>query len=274
MKRSNWVWFAASGVLAIVAGVAAVVALQAVASRSSGAAVVVRQAVVVARTPIGADTFIRADMVKVEERDEIPNGAVTDVGYVVGRRALRDIAEGEVLSTEDVEPPESTEPDDWELGNEYLAVALPADDILSQWGAVRVGDHVDVLLTLDVILETPMYPQEEAQALPEGETLQILTRDQSMDKVSALVLQNLEVLRIIQQAQTAEEQESGAPRQQAMILKITPQDAVLLKYFRNSSANIDLALRTSENASLFDVEAVNINYLVLRYGITLPEPLR
>jgi Flp pilus assembly protein CpaB len=276
MKRSNWVWFAASGVLAIVAGVAAVVALQAVASRSSGAAVVVRQAVVVARTPIGADTFIRADMVKVEERDEIPNGAVTDVGYVVGRRALRDIAEGEVLSTEDVEPPESTEPDDWELGNEYLAVALPADDILSQWGAVRVGDHVDVLLTLDVILETPLYPQEEAQALPEGETLQMITRDQSMDQVSALVLQNLEVLRIIQEPTATQEGEEGTtePVRRALVLKITPQDAVLLKYFRNSSANIDLALRTSENASLFDVEAVNINYLVLRYGITLPEPLR
>lgn len=278
MKRSNLVWFAASGVLAIVAGIAAVVALQAVASRSGGAVQVVRQAVVVARTPIGAETFVRADMVRVEERDEIPNGAVTDVGYVVGRRALRDIAEGEVLSTEDVEPPESPDPDDWELGSDYLAVALPADDILSQWGAVSVGDHVDVLLTLDVILETPMYPEEEAQALPEGETLQLITRDQSMDQVSALVLQNLEVLRIIQEPTAPQEGEGEEaavePVRRALVLKITPQDAVLLKYFRNSSASIDLALRTSENATLFDVEAVNINYLLLRYGISLPEPLR
>lgn len=273
MKRSNWVWFAASGVLAIIAGVAAVVALQFVAARSRGDVQVVRQAVVVARTPIGAETIIRADMVRVEERDELPNGAVTEVGYVVGRPALRDISEGEILSTQDVPPPESPDPDDWELGEEYLAVALPADDILSQWGAVRVGDHVDVLLTLDVILETPMYPQEEARALPEGETLQTITRDQSMDQVSTLVLQNLEVLRIIQDPQASQEEGAPPPRR-AMILKITPQDAVLLKFFRNSGYSMDLALRNSENASLYDVQAVNINYLILRYGIVLPEPLR
>jgi Flp pilus assembly protein CpaB len=281
MKQRNWIWFVASGLLAIIAGVAAVVALQLLAARGGGTPAVVKPRVVVARTPIGAETIIRADMVRVEEVDPaslegeaLPNGAVTEVGYVVGRPAVRDIAEGEILTTALVPPPESPDPDDWELEEEYLAVALPANDILSQWGAVNVGDHVDVLLSLDVILETPMYPQEEAQALPEGESLQILTRDQSMDKVSALVLQNLEVLRIIQEPQTAQEEEAAAPRQRAMILKITPQDAVLLKYFRNSGANMDLALRASENATLYDVEAVNINYLILRYGINMPEPLR
>jgi hypothetical protein len=36
---------------------------------------------------------------------------------------------------------------------------------------------------------------------------------------------------------------------------------------------IDVALRSPENNTLFSVQPVNINYLVLRYGIVLPEPL-
>jgi hypothetical protein len=34
-----------------------------------------------------------------------------------------------------------------------------------------------------------------------------------------------------------------------------------------------LALRAPENDTLFNVQPVNINYLMLRYGIVLPQPL-
>jgi len=48
---------------------------------------------------------------------------------------------------------------------------------------------------------------------------------------------------------------------------------VVLKYLRDSVGQIDLALRSPTNNTLFDVDPVNINYLVLRYGIALPQPL-
>lgn len=279
MKRSNWLWFAGSGFLAILAGVAAILALRWMAERQAPDVQAPRQAVVVARTPIGANTLIRADHVTVEERDNIPSGAVNEVGAVLGGLALRDIAEGEVLRVQDVQPAQGEQTVALDLGNDQIAVALPADDVLSQWGAVMPGDHVDVLLTLDVILETPMYPEEAfIQAGEEG--LQLIERDQSLDNISVLVLQNLEVMRIIEEPQTQAEQgarqdqeEQAVPAQRALVLKVTPQDAVLLKYFRDSTGIIDLALRSPDNGTLFDVEPVNINYLIRRYGITLPEPL-
>jgi len=280
MKRSNWLWFAASGLLAILAGVAAILALRWMAQQPTAEVPAPGQMVVVARTPIGANSLIRADNVSLEERDDIPSGAVTEVGAVLGGLALRDIAAGEVLRVQDVQLDESEQPIGIRLEDDQIAVALPADDVLSQWGAVAVGDHVDVLLTLDVILESPMYP-EEVITLAEGETVQRVERDQSLDNVSALVLQNLEVLRIIQEPQTEAQQQSRqdqqeqevVPASKALILKISPQDAVLLKYFRDSTGQIDLALRSPDNGTLFDVEPVNINYLIRRYGITLPEPL-
>ena len=279
MRRSNWLWFAASGLLAVLAGVAAILVLYWMADRPTPEVQPLGQAVVVAQGPIGANSLIRADMVRLEERNEIPSGAINEMGTVLGGLALRDIAEGQVLRVQDVQPAEFEQPVTLDLGDDQIAVALPADDVLSQWGAVAVGDHVDVLLTLDVILESPMYP-EEILTLAEGETVQRVERDQSLDNVSVLVLQNLEVLRIIQEPQ-AEAQQQGrqdqeeeiAPARRALILKISPQDAVLLKYFRDSTGQIDLALRSPDNGTLFDVEPVNINYLIRRYGITLPEPL-
>ncbi len=274
MKRSTWVWFAVSGLLAILAGIVVVAVLSGIVDIGEVRTSAAQAEVVVARVPIGAETLIRADHVKIERFDQVPSGAFTVPSDAVGCKALRDISEGEILKVQDVvDCPGDIPGGAWTILEEDLAVALPADDLLSQWGAVAVGDHVDVLLSLDMILETPLYPDEVVRR---GETLTVIQRDQSMDQVSVLALQNLEVMRIIQEPQAEGQEGQAATRQRALVLRIDPQDAVLLKYFRDSVdiSIIDMALRSPENDILFDVEPVNINYLLLRYGIALPEPLR
>lgn len=285
MKRRSWLWLIASVLLAVLAGVLAIYTLNRAATQQMVVTPVPKQAVVVARQPLAANTIIRADNVVVEERQEIPSGAAVRAQDVVGLITVRDIAQGEVLRMQDVVSLGLTEGITGTrnlpvlLGNDKIAVALPADDILSQWGAVLPGDHVDVLFTLDLILETPMRLDqmtpadlEVYQAVPQ--------RDQSLDKVSVLTLQNLEVLQIVeepqvvgQQAGQQQEQAAAQPRRRALILKIDPQDAVVLKYLRDSVGQIELALRSPTNNALFDVDPVNINYLVLRYGVALPQPL-
>lgn len=93
-----------------------------------------------------------------------------------------------------------------------------------------------------------------------------------------MTLQNLEVLQIIEepqaQAQQAQAEEEGPVlRPKALILKVEPQDAVVLKYLMDLDGHIQLALRSPDNEALFNVQPVNINYLMLRYGIALPQPL-
>jgi len=281
MKRRSWIWFLVSGVLALLAGGVAIVALLFFANRQSPEIPGPKQMVVVAASPIAAGSIVRVDWVALEERDQIPSGAIVNVDEVVGRKALADIVPNEVVLAQDVEQEGGQAgvilPEDFP--DDKIAVALPADDILSQWGAVVPGDHVDVLFTVDVILETPMYP-EEVLRVEEGEVVQRLERDQSLDQVSVLTLQDLEVLRIIEEPQVAaeegqpaEEQAATVPRR-ALVLAIDPQDAVMLKYLRDTAGIIDVALRSPENGTLFSTEPVNINYLVLRYGIVLPEPLQ
>jgi Flp pilus assembly protein CpaB len=278
MKRRSWLWFIVAAILAILAGVLAIVIL----SREAEAPTTPPQAqqqqlVVVARNPIAVDSIIRTDNVTLAERDEIPSGGATEVGTVVGAIARQDIAQGEVIKMQDIRVISDTTRVRLQIGDESLAVVLPADDILSQWGAVLRGDHVDVLFSLDIILETPMYP-EEFVAIGQEEMIANIERDQSLDNASVLALQNLEVLDIIQEPQPPEQAQAAEegqvePRRTALVLKISPQDAVVLKYLRDSVAQIDVALRNADNETLFNVQPVNINYLMLRYGIVLPQPL-
>ena len=278
MKRRSWLWFIVAAILAVAAGVLAIVILsREVEPTPPLSATQPQQLVVVARNPIAADSIIRTDNVTLAERGEIPSGAATNVDTVVGAIALQDIAEGVVVKMQDIQVISDTTRVRLQIGDESLAVVLPANDILSQWGAVLRGDHVDVLFSFDIILETPMYP-EDYIAIGQEEMITNIERDQSMDNASVLALQNLEVLDIIQEPQSPQEAAEGeeaqtAPRRTALLLKISPQDAVVLKYLRDSVAQIDVALRKADNETLFNVQPVNINYLMLRYGIVLPQPL-
>jgi Flp pilus assembly protein CpaB len=275
MKRRSLLWFVASALLALLAGVLAVVFLQ--RGEPSEETPVPEQLVVVARSPIAENEVIRIDYVSLEARDDFPSGAAVEVGDVVGGTALRDIAQGQVILMQDIRIITGTSDLPFLLGDDTIAVALVADDILSQWGAVMPGDHVDVLFTLDVILEKPMYI-DDIRTVEEAQLYSQIERDQSMDNVSVLTLQNLEVLQIIEEPQLDEEQaqqQEEAPQlpQRALILKVDPQDAVVLKYLRDTIGSVDLALRSPDNEALFNVQPVNINYLMLRYGIVLPQPL-
>jgi Flp pilus assembly protein CpaB len=272
MKRRSWLWFVASAVLAILAGILAMVFLNRVTPETP--VTVTRQDVVIARSPIAANDVIRVDMVTLGQRDRIPSGAAVEVSDVVGGIALRDIAQGEVIRMQDVRIITGTAELTDLLGEDKIAVALPADDILSKWGTVLPGDHVDILVTLDVILEKPMYP-EDLRTVEDAELYTLFERDQSMDNVSVLTIQDAEVLLIVQepQVQTDDEEAPATLPRRAMILKIDPQDAVVLKYLKSTPSGIEIAMRSRENDALFDVQPVNINYLVLRYGIVLPQPL-
>ncbi len=280
MKRRGWIWFLVSGILAVLAGAVAIAFLLNL-DGGGGSPTPPPQKVVVATSPIAAGSIVRVDWVALQPQDDIPSGAMMSVDEVVNHRALNDIAVNEVVVVQDIEPEDTPGQGIWDVPPDKIAVALPADDILSQWGAVVEGDHVDVLFTVDVILETPMYP-EEVIRVEEGEVIQRLERDQSLDQVSLLILQDLEVLRIIDEPQVAaeegeqtpEEQAAATPPRRALVLAIDPQDAVVLKYVRDTAGIIDVAVRNPENGTLFSTEPVNINYLILRYGIVLPEPLQ
>jgi len=195
--------------------------------------------------------------------DAIRSGAVVNLEDAVGRITLTELNEGEIILTQDLlDVTVEGEAEEREvslaeaLEEDEVAVALPATDLMTRFGVVMPGDKVDVLFSVNVVGKT-------------------LVEDVSRGGLVALTtLQDLEILQIVVEKPPAEEGQEGEQLEEGLIVLIVePQDAVILKYLKDSGGVIDFALRAPTSDRLFVTEPVTINYLARRYGIIPPEPL-
>ena len=60
------------------------------------------------------------------------------------------------------------------------------------------------------------------------------------------------------------------PPSDVVLLALSPQQQLLLKYAVESNADIDYALRGVDNGQIFGIENVDINYLLQRFNIEVP----
>jgi Flp pilus assembly protein CpaB len=51
---------------------------------------------------------------------------------------------------------------------------------------------------------------------------------------------------------------------------VTPQDALVLKLAREVEAQIELAVRAEDDAQQFTTQQVTLDYILARFGISLP----
>lgn len=258
----------AGAVLAVLAGVAAMLALRAAISTvevPEPQAALTRPVVVASRYVARRSTLTNAD-VEIRElpEDTIRSGAVLKTEDAVGRITLTELNQGEMILTQNLlevtgeAAPEEVEVSIAEaLEEDEVAVGLRATDLMSRFGVLHAGDKVDVLFSVNVVGKT--YQEE----VPRG------------GLVALTAVQNLEILQIVSARQPTEEEaeEAEQPVERLIVLIADPQQAVILKYLKDSGGSIDFALRSPTSERLFDVEVVSINYLAERYGIVPPEPL-
>jgi pilus assembly protein CpaB len=163
-----------------------------------------------------------------------------------------------------------------------LAVAFPINELSSVSYGIRPGDHIDVLMTfsfMDIDQETQVTEPICAPFCPDGQT-QASLGAQIPRAAAQLTLQNVQILGVGRWAQemTAEQEQaqaqSGEPVQvelpQYITLMVTPQDALTLKLARELGAKIDLAVRSEEDAQTFTTQQVTLDYIMARFGVTLP----
>ena len=138
------------------------------------------------------------------------------------------------------------------LPADKIGVALPANDLLSKSGEVDTGDHIDILASMVVV------GAEQGKG----------------GQVTLLTLQDIPVVKTLEQA--VQQSNNGQPQRGAitgLIVAVDPQDAVTLKYFVDSGANVSIAVRPPKLTSIFQVIPATLNYLADRFGITVPVPL-
>jgi pilus assembly protein CpaB len=264
-RTRGFVWLAAGLVLALLAAFVAYQSLsratrEAETPASAGPTV----SVVAAARALPVRTLLAGgDLTTVEiPVAAAPEGAVTDVDAAVGKLTAADLYAGEILLTQRLVDPNLTAADGRTallMTEDEVLVAIPAEDLMSRIDILQPGDHVDLLYSLE-------FPENRATAGAGGE--------QNDQQATFTLLQNVTVAGVVggQRAVPAATPEGGSraaapPEVQALLLTLRPQDALQLKYARDAGGTLDIALRAPGADQPYDVNPVDVDYLIDRFKI-------
>ena len=261
--RRGWIWYLAGLLLAVIAGVIAVVALQQAVPTAEAPRPATRPVIVAARD-IPVRQIVPLDAIEARDflLDDMPSGAIFRVEDAAGKFTLQAVAAGQPLLAQNLvaapSGPGSTLTSTVQLSallpDDKIAVALPTEDLLSKLGNIGIGDRVDVVGSLVVV------GAEQGQA----------------GQVTLMHLQNVPIVKVLEEAEAGAAQSQGQPVRTkivGLVLAVDPQDAVVLRYFVDANARLSVSLRSPNLTSIFDVVPVTVNYLADRFGIQVPTPL-
>ncbi|HDN79453.1 MAG TPA: Flp pilus assembly protein CpaB [Chloroflexi bacterium] len=246
---------------------------------------VITRKVVVAVQNLKEGDKVVPEAVTIMEKpvDEVPADALGSLEKTRGKFAKVDIYQGDVI-TEDMlasqyeiirEKPVSLVPPG------KVAFTIKVDELSSVAYTIQPGDFVDVLVSF-AILDVDQNSQV-IKTGPEGEP-------QTPRYVAQLTLQNVEVLSVGLKgygppeageevppqgaAQAQQEEQPSVPVGYDYVTLILPQqDALVLKYLRETGAIIDLALRNPDDKGTVTTEAVTLEYIMRRFNIPAPPKL-
>jgi Flp pilus assembly protein CpaB len=249
---------------------------------------------VIALQDIPAYTDIPADAVGTQEiaQSKLTNHLLAPEA-VIGRRASRTILRGSFIMSDWIVDPETVvlegrnaslniTPD--REGRPRVAMAFETTELGGVAGAIQNGDFVDILISYDLVDTEQELPEPEEPAL---EACAPECPERRPVLAAQLVLQDVEVYRVgawllptpVPTPEEGEEVE-GEPqpepiRSRILTLLLTQQDALVLKFARESGAAIDLVLRGIDDHETVRTETVSLQYVMTRFDITLPpEPWR
>jgi Flp pilus assembly protein CpaB len=146
------------------------------------------------------------------------------------------------------------------MAEDEVLMAFPAGDLINQLNVLKSGDHVDFHFTyaLPIDRETGMLPFQQPTTPGEGETAE----SEPSETVTFSLLQNITLASVLR-ARDEEGQETGEP--QGLLLAVSPQEALVLKYMKDIGATVDLVLRSPGAEGEFPVETVDLDYIINGY---------
>lgn len=231
------------------------------AAPEAGQQPVREQMVVVATKDIAELATIKPDAVALKPFPVgyAPAGAAVKVEDIVGKVAttpiVRDqlILQPQVATIADAKTPSIAIPAD------KVVFWMPLPDLIAQSNALRAGDKVDILLSIGI---APVSTQASSgsRSITTQATLQAVEVYAIGSTFAALT-------------PDAKQLTAPQPTQQvkAAAFLLSPQDAVLAKYIKDSNGTIDLVLRSREAHDPFSTEAVTADTLVDRFQFRVPQ---
>lgn len=162
-----------------------------------------------------------------------------------------------------------------------VAVSIPVSAVNAAGGAISPGDFIDMLVSVkvpDTLNGSAPATSKAAPAGSAGSAAASLTGEQT---VSLTTLQHVKVLAMGQNTTPAGEapsSKSAAPPSNAgastMTLLLSHQDALLVKYAKDSGSTMDIVLRRYDDTSTSTTKPVDLNYFLTQFGYHLVAPTK
>jgi Flp pilus assembly protein CpaB len=228
--------------------------------------------IIVAHDMFLGDLIVEGDVVEKEiPIDLAPRDVITNMTDAIGKFLKTDMVEGEMLFSHNLANPTNVNHDlGYILADDHVLFALSVNDLMTNESIIQRGDIIDVFVTLP---ETTKIQDEETGEMKDA------TRNFTFDGMQATEITAL-VAAVVQkenadQGTTKTDEENTSPPTRAQIkvkgylLALNPQDALILKHFKDSGAVFDLVIRAPTSTMQFDLTPVTQEYIIELYGLEI-----
>ncbi|MGH2461550.1 MAG: Flp pilus assembly protein CpaB [Chloroflexota bacterium] len=213
--------------------------------------------VVVALQEIPGDSVLTPPILGTKEMliSSVPPGAVTETSDAIGKMTTEHVHLGEVLLKQQLADTSGQSGFAYELKPGEVAISMPAADII-QTGAVRIGDHVDMLITLEP------DPQESAPSGPGAPPAGLV-----LPATSQTALQDLRVL-AIGSVDTSGGSKASAETGSLVVFGVNHEDALYMKALKDAkNVRAELVLRAAGDDKLATTTPVTLQSVIDRFNL-------
>jgi Flp pilus assembly protein CpaB len=260
------------------------------------------ESVVVAVQTVPRGMRIPPDAIEMREwpidDPEYPSDPVLRLSAAVGQMARVDIPARRPLSRSMLADLALGEGSEMALAipKGKVAVAMPVSIMSAVANAIRPGDRVDVLVSFSVVevdedsqIKEPLVfagcDPVVAPCQPSGVQLPRIVSQYTVQNVLVLDVDLFGEAPVVPAGEeTVQEGEEAPPavpsvyealtELTSVTLVVSPQDALVLKWARESNASIDLAMRSAIDPDIYNQpEAVTLQYMIHRFQIYDPAKL-
>lgn len=253
-------------VLALVVGVAVYTLSQqaSAANKEETAKVIVVLAPIPERAVIPATSVGLVDVPK----SVVPPSALTRIEDAIGKVTLSQMYPGDWVLSNRIADTKGESGSSFTIDSGEVIVTFPASDIITAAGAVKTGDYVDVLVTIDTTKERDASAGPGAPAGSQGPV--------SPGGTTQMTMQNLRVLNnvgggLARSAGAADQEPPPKTEPTHVLFAVSRENALILKQLRDyPGAKLELALRAAGDNRVYSTEAVNMRGLIDRFRINAP----
>lgn len=265
-RTRGFLWLLSGLIVAMLAGVVGFMTLSnAAAQRGATGGGTPEAPVVVAARAVGVRTLLTTADLTVRNLpvNTIPEGALRDIAEAQNKMTLTDLYPGEVIVRQRLADPNVKSGDGrvaLALSDDQVLMAYPASDLLSRVGVLKPGDRVDLLFSVRVDPNRVLAVAGARQGVTPG-----VGGSGEMEVATFNALQNVTISAVVAAVPGGDKAASALP--QAILLTVSPQDALVLKYLKDIDGTLDMVLRSPGSEQPVETDPVDIDYIIRRYQL-------